>query len=336
MTLEKEAYDYYFSTGSHFEKWTISKEIGSGGMGKVFLAYMQNVYENRNYAVIKVLPASQISLPLFQKFLKQEYAILSNLSDHINIVKLLPQDSYFVYKGGEEVYYLTLEYCPGGNLAQFLDSYEKKKMPCIDAFLILEQILRGILYAHERNIVHGDICAENILLMRPNNFKIADFGVANIARNEIFMQGKRLLYQAPETIDNFRVSFKSDVWSIGVLMYKLITGNFPFIETNEKRLLHKINTEPIHFPESIQQVDFNTIDGSVIYFIKQMLSKNPSKRPTAKELYNALQRCRHLLDSGKLESFENKFIKQVELKDQRPKAPPKSISIENTLKKEKK
>ena len=103
-------------------------ELGSGNIGKVFLAIKGCPPENGSYAALKVW-VDIISPVSFQNYLKQEYKILLALSDHVNIVKLLPQDRYSVLKGSKEIYYLVLEYCPGGNLEQFRRQYPGGVLP---------------------------------------------------------------------------------------------------------------------------------------------------------------------------------------------------------------
>ena len=318
MVSQEVIYNLYFAPGSRFEKWTVMHEIGSGGLGKVFMGFMGCGPGNGTFAALKVLPSQEISVPMFQAYLMQEYKILSELGDHGNIVKLLPQDRYSVLKGNSEIYYLTLEYCPGGNLEQFRRQYPDGVMPATDVFLCLEQIVRGLQYAHEKEIIHGDLCPQNILLGRPNLLKIADFGIGRLGSSPMPMRGQRLLYQAPETAHEQTISPKTDIWALGILTYRLLTGSFPFYGEEEQELYQRIHTQLLTWPRHLTDFPVDTIEASLIYFVRQMLTLSPKNRPSCKDMLAAIQRCRRLVQSEELAAFEERFSTQVQLKDKRP------------------
>lgn len=317
MMNEEEIYQAFFSTGSRFEQWEIVREIGTGATGKVFLAFRGVKPGEGSYAALKIMPANRVSVPMFQNFLEQEYKILANLDGHVNIVKLLPQDRYCVWKGGEQFLYLTLEYCPGGNLEEFRREYPKQFLPPTDVFLCLEQIARGCRRAHEKQIIHGDLCAENILLMRPNNLKVTDFGLSRIGEHTAMFRGKRLFYQAPETIRDIKVSPATDIWALGVLSYRLLTGEFPFAGDDEIDLGRNISQKRVVWPEFLQNHRSGILD-SLFYFVERMLAIDPQKRPDSRELVAASQRCHQFMDPVDIEKFEARFLAHIEKIDKRP------------------
>lgn len=321
MVAETEIYELYFAPGSYFEKWTIIREIGCGALGKVFLAFMGKNPTEGSYGVLKVMPTNYVSRSLFQKFLAQEYKFIANLDDHVNIVRLLPQDRHSVWKGGSEIFYLTLEYCPGGNLEQFRRHYPQGRMLPVHAFLCLEQLVRGLQYAHEKQIIHGDICGENILLMRPHNLKIADFGLARIGSDRRGLHGKRLLYQAPELLNNDCGGIASDMWSLGVLFYRLLTGNFPFRGKNEQELYCRIRTSTIRWPDFLKIDNPQTIEATLVYFVERLLAFDPKRRPDCCELSAVLHKCRSMVTHENLQNFEQQFYRHISQMDQRPRSP---------------
>jgi serine/threonine protein kinase len=327
MTMsEAEIYQLYFAPGSRFEKWSIVHEIGAGPLGKVFLARSGCTPEDGSYGVLKVFLGSHISLPLFEAFLKQEYKILTSLDGHVNIVKPLPQERYSLWKGDVEIHYLTLEYCPGGNLEGLRSHYPQGVLPPLDAFLCLEQIIQGLQYAHDKDVIHADICADNILLMQPTNLKISDFGLSRISASKSELFGRRLPYQAPESLLHRQISKETDIWALGILLYRLLTGSFPFVGKDESELLRSITTQPLCWPKSLQNIE-ETVAASLVYFIGRMLSPDPSARPTSREIAMAIQRSHYLVNADEAARFSENFQNHIASADLRRSMPLQNVAI---------
>lgn len=317
---EESISNLYFSPGDRFENWIILREIESTNSRKVFLV-SQDVVESRGCAILKIFPRRQISLPLFENFLKKEYEILSRLSDHINIARLLPQQSYSTCLKEKEIFYLIMEYCPGGNLEEFFRSHFQDQKGKSDIFLCFEQIVQGLEYAHERGIIHGNLMEKNILLMRPCTLKISDFGLSEIIREEKEdeIQPIPLQYKAPEFFHSHLVTPKSDVWSLGIMLYRFVFGKLPFEAQKEKDYLKECEKGTIDWPSSLSP---QSLEGILVYFMKQMLCIEPKKRPTAKELSQSIKRCQYLVSPEERQAFARKAMAQIEKHDYRPQGQP--------------
>ncbi len=311
---QESIYSLYFSPGNRFGNWTILKEIESSETRKVFLV-CQDRMEQGGCAVLKIFTKGHISLPLFENFLKKEYEILSCLSDHINIARLLPQEKYSTCFEETELYYLLMEYCPGGNLEEFfLENPQERQEKAADIFLCLDQIAQGLEYAHSREIIHGNLLEKNMLLMRPSALKISDFGLSAMTKGRLWAKERPIQYSAPELFQNGTLTAKSDIWSLGITLYRLLFGAFPFQAEQEKEYLSQCEKGTIEWPSSVSS---QSLEGILIYFLRQMLSFEPKKRPTAKELSQSIKRCQHLVSPIARGDFAKRFLLQVEKKDQR-------------------
>lgn len=323
---EEEIYRLYFSPGCRFEQWVIVSEIGSGALGKVFLARSGCTPTDGSYGVLKVFLGRRISPPLFEAFLRQEYKILTNLDGHVNIVKPLPQERYTVWKGECEIHYLALEYCPGGNLEKFRLGYERGVMPPADVFLCLQQIVQGLEYAHAKEVIHGDICAENVLLMKPGNLKIADFGLSRISAHNAALLGRRLPYQAPEALISGQISKQTDMWALGVLLYLLLTGSYPFAGRDDNELYQNICGQTPAWPDCLQNLE-ESAAASLVYFVGRMLSVDPDERPSSRDISLAIQRCHYLVQPDDAMRFGELFRQHVERVDLRAQVTMENVEI---------
>ncbi|KAI8875699.1 kinase-like protein [Backusella circina FSU 941] len=201
--------------------------------------------------------------------LEREYAIWHSLN-HINIVHL-----YKIIHIPEEASYIICEYCSGGHLRDYLT---KREGPLLEneARSIFQQICRGIHYLHTvRKVCHKDLKLENILLNSENRVKICDFGLA-IDQGSSHVVGEyaggSLAYTSPEQIrQRSPISCpKTDIWSLGVILYSLVVGALPFTDTFELRLQQKILQGqfeiPCHLSDAVKEL------------IKQCLHPDPMRR----------------------------------------------------------
>ncbi|ESN95435.1 hypothetical protein HELRODRAFT_86903 [Helobdella robusta] len=211
-------------------KYRLIKTIGKGNFAKVKLA--KHLPTGRQVA-IKVIDKTLLSSTSKAK-LWREVRIMKTL-DHPNIVKL------FQVMETDRYLYLVMEYASGGELFDYLTSNGRLKEK--EARMKFRQILSAVHYFHQKNIVHRDLKAENLLLDKDYNVKIADFGFSNE-----FCPGSKLdtfcgspPYAAPELfLGKKYIGPEVDVWSLGVILYTLTTGALPFDGSNLKELREKI------------------------------------------------------------------------------------------------
>ena len=200
-------------------RYKIKKLIGTGGMAKVFLA--RDMFLDRDVAV-KLLASSfiddQESLKRFQR-----EAISTTELSHENIVS--------IYDVGEGAHpFIVMEYVDGTDLKTYIkDHYPIPNDTIID---IMSQILSGIEYAHSRGIIHRDIKPQNILMDSNGQVKITDFGIALAVSQHSITQTNSLLgtvhYMSPEQARGGMATQKSDIYSLGIVLYELLTGQVPF------------------------------------------------------------------------------------------------------------
>ena len=249
--------------------------LGTGTFGKVRL------YRDKNYKelLFAIKTLKKEGIPQYQfNLLKSEVNILSNL-DHPNIVKYFGtfEDEFFIH--------LVMEYLKGHDLDKIISlknytGFDEKNM-C----QIIQQLLKALAFIHSKNIIHRDIKPENVLFSNKRNYsslKLIDFGLATFAQQDNKSVGTPF-YMAPETIDGHS-TFESDIWSVGVIVYQMITSKLPF-ETGDKdnqALYHKIKNDDYN-RDILNEIECSD---EVKDFIYQSLQKDVTMRLTINDALN--------------------------------------------------
>ncbi|MBR6502348.1 MAG: Stk1 family PASTA domain-containing Ser/Thr kinase [Clostridia bacterium] len=201
-------------------RYEIQEIIGVGGMAVVYKAY-DNV-ENRIVA-IKILKEEFVSNEEFIRRFKNESKAIAVLS-HPNIVKVY--DVSF----GDLIQYIVMEYIDGITLKEFIERQGSLRWK--DAVFFTIQILRGLQHAHDKGIVHRDVKPQNIMVLSDGTIKVADFGIARFARNEQRTITDKAIgsvhYISPEQARGEKTDEKADIYSVGVMLYEMLTGQLPF------------------------------------------------------------------------------------------------------------
>lgn len=250
----------------HIGNYRLLKTIGKGNFAKVKLA--RHILTGREVA-IKIIDKTQLNPTSLQKLFR-EVRIMKCLN-HSNIVKL------FEVIETEKTLYLVMEYASGGEVFDYLVAHGRMKEK--EARAKFRQIVSAVQYCHQKQIVHRDLKAENLLLDADMNIKIADFGFSNeftignkldtfcgsppYAAPELF-QGKK--YDGPEV----------DVWSLGVILYTLVSGSLPFDGQNLKELRERVLRGKYRIP-FYMSTDCENL-------LKRFLVLNPSKRGTLEQI----------------------------------------------------
>ena len=246
----------------------VSKKIGQGGMGSLFLAHHQNL--NRK-VVIKVLPPqSATKKKNLERFLREARAAAK--LEHPNIVQVLNVD-----KSPEGLYYIIMQFIDGKNLDEAIKARGAFKWK--DATRVILESSEGLKLAHSNGIIHRDIKAENIMLNENGIAKVADFGLAkdqntnvNITKDGAFIG--TLLYMAPEIGRIKDIDGRVDIYSLGITYYYLLTGTQPFRGFKTMELLTKRAHDKINPPEKYVP----TIPRDVRRVLGKMLTKDRDKR----------------------------------------------------------
>uniref|UniRef100_A0A8C4GI04 MAP/microtubule affinity-regulating kinase 3 n=1 Tax=Dicentrarchus labrax TaxID=13489 RepID=A0A8C4GI04_DICLA len=250
----------------HIGKYRLLKTIGKGNFAKVKLA--RHIPTGREVA-IKIIDKTQLNPTSLQKLFRE--VRIMKILNHPNIVKL------FEVIETEKTLYLVMEYASGGEVFDYLVAHGRMKEK--EARAKFRQIVSAVQYCHQKHIVHRDLKAENLLLDADMNIKIADFGFSNeftvggkldtfcgsppYAAPELF-QGKK--YDGPEV----------DVWSLGVILYTLVSGSLPFDGQNLKELRERVLRGKYRIP-FYMSTDCENL-------LKRFLVLNPGKRGTLEQI----------------------------------------------------
>lgn len=208
-------------TGKRLDaRYEIHELIGVGGMALVYRAY--DTIDDRTVA-IKILKDEFLGNVEFIRRFKNESKAIAVLS-HPNIVKVY--DVSF----GDRIQYIVEEYIDGITLKDYLD--QQKEIKWKEAIHFTVQILRALQHAHEKGIVHRDIKPQNIMLLQDGTIKVTDFGIARFSRSETRTITDKAIgsvhYIAPEQARGDLTDEKADIYSVGVMLYEMITGCLPF------------------------------------------------------------------------------------------------------------
>jgi serine/threonine-protein kinase len=222
--------------GTTLGNYEIESLLGRGGMGVVYKA--RQISLDRPVA-LKLLPPTLSSDNSFVKRFQREARAVAKLT-HPNIIH--------IYDVGREkgLHYFSMEYLEGRTLDEILR--EKGKLDVDEAVRIISQAAHGIEHAHEHRILHRDIKPSNIILDTRGNIKVMDFGLARMAgdRSKLTQSGTlmgTLDYMSPEQCRGEELDEQTDIYSLGVVLYEMLTGRPPFDAPNEAALIHKITNE---------------------------------------------------------------------------------------------
>ena len=275
------------------DDYTLTKKLGSGTFGDVYLTTRKD--NNIQYAT-KRMDRELVEHPQYCKYFVNEVSILRSIY-HKNIVKI--ED----LKKTKNHYYIIMEFCNGGSLAKTLEKYmEMYKKPFSEKIVqhIMRQVVSAVNYLHELKIVHRDLKLDNILLnyeseidknqmnLFKSEIKIVDFGFAThmtsaklltSAIGSPFNMDPRILKKFTSGKNNLqRYDEKADIWSLGALCYKMLTGENPFYAESVQELASKVEEGTFKVPISFAR--------ETISFLLGMLQYDSSQRLSAKELMN--------------------------------------------------
>ena len=246
----------------HYE---ILEKLGEGGMGVVYKA--EDTKLKRNVA-IKFLPKHISTDSNERERFKIEAQAAAALS-HPNIATI-----YAIEEHDDEMF-IVMEYIEGRELKEIIQSETPNLQSAIDHAI---QIAEGLQAAHKKGIVHRDIKSSNIMVTDEGKIKIMDFGLAKIGKGmNLTKSGTTLgtiLYMPPEQLRNKEVDNRSDIWSFGVVLYEMLTGELPFKGDYEQAVLYSILNEEPAPPSQILNRASKEIDNLVI----KSLAKNPKER----------------------------------------------------------
>jgi len=280
--------------GKTISHYKIIEKIGEGGMGEVFLA--DDLILERKVA-LKFLPhyltKNKGNIVRFEREAKAAAAL-----NHLNIVTI-----YDVIEEDDQIC-IVMEYVKGKLLTDVIN--ESAQYPLSNTTEIITQIAKGLAKAHRSGIVHRDIKPDNIIIDEENNVKILDFGLAKLkGLNPLTKESSTVgtaQYMSPEQIQGLEIDERSDVWSVGIILYELLTGEMPFQGEYESAIHYAIFNEQPNLPEN------KNISETLKHVLLKCLQKNLEDRyQNIDQLIDDLNKKR---SKTKLINIKSKFSKK--------------------------
>lgn len=246
-----------FQIGS-YRAW--SAPIGHGSFSEVFKAYHVDTKTVVAIKSLRINAKTNINRIYF------EINIMKDLH-HPNIIRLID----VIDMVDEGRLYLVLEYCSGGTLDKYIEGCETLAESKVHHYL--KDMSEGLKYLRKKNILHRDLKPHNLLISEDNTLKISDFGLSTILENDKMTETfcGSPLYMAPEVLMSNIYGVKSDLWSIGIIMYQLVYGKHPYVFKNVYDLVRSMNESKIEFPHG--QISQNCVS-----LLKGLLVTDNNKR----------------------------------------------------------
>ncbi|MES1981995.1 MAG: serine/threonine-protein kinase [Pseudomonadota bacterium] len=257
---------------SKLGRYSIIEELGQGAMGNVYKALdplIDRIVAIKTFNLNQNWDQDQHDREEYEARFYQEAKTAGRLS-HVNIVTV-----YDVGKS-ENVAYMAMEFLQGRELRDILKTGQS--MPLVQVLEIAEQVARGLSFAHENGVVHRDIKPSNIMVLDDGRVKITDFGIARIASSPVHTQAGMTLgspqYMSPEQVQAQAIDQRSDIFSLGVVMYEMLTGQPPFtgehVNAIMYQIMHAMPAPPSDFNPDVPKL----LDAIVL----KALAKKPGER----------------------------------------------------------
>lgn len=254
-------------------RYAIQEVIGIGGMAIVYKAYDE--IDDRVVAV-KVLKDEYLSNEDFKRRFKNESKAIAMLS-HPNIVQV------YDVSLDERLQYIVMEFVDGITLKEYID--QQHVLTWKEAVHFIVQILRALQHAHEKGIIHRDIKPQNIMMLEDGTIKVADFGIARMTNSETRTMTDKAIgsvhYISPEQASGGRTDEKSDIYSLGVMLYEMLTGKLPFDSDNAVSVaIMQMQTKP----RNPRELNPDIPEGLEDITLRAMQKEPPSRYASAAEM----------------------------------------------------
>jgi len=265
--------------GKKLGNWVIDKELGRGGMGRVYLAH-EEISKAPDSAAPTPGDSRQAAIKILSPDLAQEAGFLKRFQREIDALRLLDHPNIVrFYESGvvDGNYYYAMEYVAGRNFDDLLR--EKGRLPWKEVLDLALQICPALKHAHDHGIIHRDIKPPNLLRTDAGVVKLTDFGIAKVFASRQLTAANTLVgtaeYLSPEQAAGKPTTNRSDLYSLGIVLYTLLVGHPPFQADTVLGLLHKHRFSQFDPPEKV----IPEMPHDLSEIICQLLEKEPDKRP---------------------------------------------------------
>ncbi len=290
--------------GKTLGKYKITESIGKGGMAEVYKAHHEKL--NR-FVTIKVLHSYLAEGEDFTARFEREAKAVATLR-HPHIVQIHDFDTE------DDIHYMVMEYIGGGTLQAYMKEFSKSAvyMPIGQVLLIVQQVAEALDYAHTQGILHRDIKPSNILLDSSGNAYLADFGIARVMSATQFTSTGALIgtptYMSPEQGLGLELTPASDIYSLGIVLYELLTGRVPFVADTPLAILHKHVNESMPRPGLLR----SDLPAALEQVMLKGLAKEPASRyQTAMELVDDVEKTLKKESIFKLDSANTEEARSI-------------------------
>ncbi len=278
-----------------FDQYVVLKYLAEGGMGAIYLGKKQGAGGFEKQVVLKQLLPEFTCQPEFIELFLREARLTASL-DHVNIVQTID-----LVTAGEE-YFIVMEYLDGADLRSLQKRAKRRRKyfsPAAGVYTARE-VLSALAYAHDKlsqegtplGLIHRDVSPSNILISRNGEVKLTDFGIAKAStHNSVFYRVKgKVGYMSPEQARGQPVDHRSDLYSLAVCLYEMVTGERLFVHTGVSTAVDAIYSQPV---EAVSK-KVNGVPNGLDEILFKALAIDPDERyQTASEFREALLRCGH-------------------------------------------
>lgn len=270
-------------------RYEVIRCLGKGSGSSVFLA--KDFDNDEEYVAVKILEINydeknELESELFARFMREADTAAS--LQHDNIIRIIDSGH------AGHVAYIAMEFIRGKTLREYSDPHTILPPPIV--LDLMAQCADGLHYAHNKGIIHRDVKPANILFDRNTNVaKLGDFGIARIANSTQTLAGSFLgtpFYMSPEQLGGLELDARSDIFSLGATLFRLLTGTPPFSGNSMAELMRAIANDP-HRDINLIKPDLHP---AIVNMVNKALSKDPKQRQSdAQELSNQLRECIQLV-----------------------------------------
>ncbi len=268
------------TVGQMLGKYQVKQLVGRGGMAEVYRAHNPDLKQD---VAIKVLHSDALTSEDSIQMFRQEAQAVAGLR-HANIVRV------FDFEARDNLFYMVMELIEGPTLSQLMSSHPNG-MHRPTALAYFAQITEAVGYAHDQGVIHRDLKPGNVLMLNGTHPVLTDFGLAkvmNISHPAADMLAGTPVYMSPETISHSEVGRESDIYSLGIMLYEMVTGRVPFMGNSIGDVLH----QQVHSPPPRPSLLVPDLEPQIEAVILRALEKNPADR-----YHSARQMSRELRSS---------------------------------------